>query len=370
VAVLVAAAYGVVSVGTAQAAQVTAFEAENMTPKSPTIKPVPDTGANNEFALRYTANGHATKDVGLSQAADSVMVRARNSHNATNAVCIRVRLGRTPIAPDQCLGRGASTCRDVMFSSVGVPAGAAVRIAVSALEVQGKDALHVGKVRLDGPASPQAPAPTGQACNLNQRIANATDGQVIDGGGCVERSYVELRKKLTLKNITVSGTDNWTGGFSPSGGDYRSTLTVPELVELQQTSDPMNTTLCESQDAAMLCSEAEMVFLDGRYLSQRPDGADPGPGEFALDAGRRVMLGDDPTGKKVEGRHQTAGPAHGLRIGRHGPGECRRHPGGQHDRQERHGGRPGQQRQRPDGAQFRGVVDARERCSVRRRRQV
>jgi hypothetical protein len=62
----------------------------------------------------------------------------------------------------------------------------------------------------------------------------------------------------------------------------------------------MNTTLCESQDAAMLCSEAEMVFLDGRYLSQRPDGADPGPGEFALDAGRRVMLGDDPTGKKVE----------------------------------------------------------------------
>ena len=57
-----------------------------MTPKSPTIKPVPDTGANNEFALRYTANGHATKDVGLSQAADSVMVRARNSHNATNAV--------------------------------------------------------------------------------------------------------------------------------------------------------------------------------------------------------------------------------------------------------------------------------------------
>jgi parallel beta-helix repeat protein len=165
----------------------------------------------------------------------------------------------------------------------------------------GEERAYLDAVRLvHRPATTTERAKTERACNLNQRIANAATGQVIDGGGCIERSYVELRKRLTLKNITVKGTDDWTGRFSPSDGNHRSTLTVPEFVEPQQTSDPMNTALCEPQDAAMLCGEAEMVFLDGRYLSQRPNGADPGPGEFALDAGRRVVLGEDPAGKKVE----------------------------------------------------------------------
>jgi hypothetical protein len=40
------------------------------------------------------------------------------------------------------------------------------------------------------------------------------------------------------------------------------------------------------------------VFLDGRPLLQVA--ADPGPGQFAVDGARRVLLADDPTGRTVE----------------------------------------------------------------------
>ncbi|MDN5936868.1 MAG: right-handed parallel beta-helix repeat-containing protein, partial [Nitrosospira sp.] len=137
-------------------------------------------------------------------------------------------------------------------------------------------------------------------CNLQQRIQQASPGEVINGAGCVERSAVNLRKRLTLKNLTIKGSDDWSGDFTAVGGNYRSSRTVPPLEEPTKTDDSNNPYLCETTDKDQLCREAEMVFVDGEYLTQVPDGANPGPGEFALDGRRHVILGKNPGHAKVE----------------------------------------------------------------------
>ncbi|MDN5870071.1 MAG: right-handed parallel beta-helix repeat-containing protein [Nitrococcus sp.] len=136
-------------------------------------------------------------------------------------------------------------------------------------------------------------------CNLQQRIDQASPGGIIDGAGCVERSAVTLRKRLTLKNLTIKGSDNWSGDFTAAGGNYRSSRTVPGLEEPSTTDDSDNRTLCEAPNDVM-CREAEMVFVNGTYLSQVPNGSDPGPGEFAMDSQRRVVLGSNPGNALVE----------------------------------------------------------------------
>ncbi|MDN5869243.1 MAG: right-handed parallel beta-helix repeat-containing protein [Nitrococcus sp.] len=136
------------------------------------------------------------------------------------------------------------------------------------------------------------------ACNLQQRIVQASPGDVINGRGCVERSALKLRKRLTFKNLTIKGSDDWSGDFTKVGGNYRSSRRVPKLEEPSVTDDSNNRYLCETTDKHQLCSEAEMVFVDGRYLRQVPNGGDPGPGEFAMDGQRRVVLGSNP-GKAV-----------------------------------------------------------------------
>ncbi|MDN5872163.1 MAG: right-handed parallel beta-helix repeat-containing protein, partial [Nitrococcus sp.] len=136
-------------------------------------------------------------------------------------------------------------------------------------------------------------------CHLQERIEQASPGYIINGGGCVERSAVKLHKRLTLRNLTVKGSDDWSGEFTEVNGNYRSRRTVPEFEEPRETDDWNNTELCETADDEM-CVEAEMVFVNGRYLRQLPDGSDPGPGEFALDEERRVILGSNPGNALVE----------------------------------------------------------------------
>lgn len=138
------------------------------------------------------------------------------------------------------------------------------------------------------------------ACNLQQRIEQASSGDTIDGGGCIERSALELRKSLTLKNLTIKGSDDWSGDFTGVGGNYRSSRAVPEFIEPSETDDPYNPYLCEVPDTDQLCREAEMVFVNDAYQRQVADGSDPGPGEFALDSQRHVVLGEDPGDARVE----------------------------------------------------------------------
>ncbi|MDN5850028.1 MAG: right-handed parallel beta-helix repeat-containing protein [Nitrococcus sp.] len=137
-------------------------------------------------------------------------------------------------------------------------------------------------------------------CNLQQRIDQASAGDIINGAGCVERSAVTLRTRLTLRDLTIKGSDDWSGDFTAIGsGNYRSSRNVPAFDEPSTTDDSNNRQLCETANDAM-CREAEMVFVNGTYLSQVPNGSDPGPGEFAMDSQRRVVLGTDPGNALVE----------------------------------------------------------------------
>ncbi|MDN5848643.1 MAG: hypothetical protein L0H63_03255, partial [Nitrococcus sp.] len=106
--------------------------------------------------------------------------------------------------------------RTVSFSLVGDKAG---------VEVGDKAGVEVGDMAASEVGGKEA------ACNLQQRIKQASPGDVIDGRGCVERSALELRKRLTLKNLTIKGSDDWSGDFSKAGGNYRSSRNVPKLEE-------------------------------------------------------------------------------------------------------------------------------------------
>jgi parallel beta-helix repeat protein len=50
----------------------------------------------------------------------------------------------------------------------------------------------------------------------------------------------------------------------------------------------------------MRCALVEQVFVDGVAQYQRPNGSTPGPGQFAMDSARHVVLGSSPSGHAVE----------------------------------------------------------------------
>lgn len=255
-------------------------------------------------ALRYTAAGTATKSVALTagENLEEIAVRARNRTSAPSQVCLIVRINGVQQDSSKCLSTSQNTYQWINFTRDAAYTGDLHTVAVQSTDMHTNDQLFVDRVILNGTkevaCSPSIPT----------RISNASNGAIIDGGGCTERSHVIVNDKtITLRNVQIKGSDDWTGNFTSvlgSTGNFVSTNTVPALNEPQTTSDANNTDLCQSGTAngTQTCSEAEMVFFKGEYIKQRPDGTDPGPGEFALvsSTDRRVVLGFDPGTSKVE----------------------------------------------------------------------
>ena len=132
---------------------------------------------------------------------------------------------------------------------------------------------------------------------LASQVSGASGGGTLNvqGSNCVYREpRISLSKDLDITGgdgVELRGSDVWTGfSASSSGGNWVSANVVPAL---SQGTTPCNSGVPD-------CSRPELVFVDGVYQEQVATGADPGPGQFALDSSRHVVLGSDPSGKQVE----------------------------------------------------------------------
>jgi hypothetical protein len=131
--------------------------------------------------------------------------------------------------------------------------------------------------------------------SLQSRISAAPAGSTLNvRGDCIYREpRITVSKPLALvgePGAEIRGSDLWTSFSARANGNYVSSHTLPTF---SQGTTPCNPGTSE-------CSRPEQVFVDGQPLQQLKSGSDPRAGQFALDSGRRVVLGFDPTGKRVE----------------------------------------------------------------------
>ena len=131
--------------------------------------------------------------------------------------------------------------------------------------------------------------------SLQARInAAANGGTLTVRGDCVYREpRITVSKPLTLvgePGAQIRGSDVWTNFSAVGNGNHVSSQTLPTF---SRGTTPCNPGTSE-------CSRPEQVFVDGQPLQQLANGSDPGANQFALDSGRRVVLGFDPAGERIE----------------------------------------------------------------------
>ena len=120
-------------------------------------------------------------------------------------------------------------------------------------------------------------------------IDDAQDGAVVTLPGCLIRETLNIPRPMTLRGVAgteIRGSDVWSD-WEPAGATWRSASALPEM--------PAHGTCLPGTTR---CLQPEQVYRDGTPLEQVE--GDPGDGAFALDAGRHVLLGDDPAGHLIE----------------------------------------------------------------------
>lgn len=305
-ALALAAAAALLVAGAASAATLDKKEAESAT----NLAPFGGTRFYESFAtgqagttpnaLRYEGNSGPTYtlNVGSDGTASAVVVRSRVPATNESPVTLNVVVDGQPQVAKNISRTANAYAERVWNLSVQLgPDAHTVTVRGGNLGSAAND-LITDYVRLEGTESPAPETP----CDISSRIEAAPAGGTVDlPDGCTAREEVRLTKPLTIiggPGVELKGTDLWTRDFSPDGlGNWRSTKTVPVFTEPTTTADPNNPELCAT---GTTCDDVEGVYVGGRYLVQRDDGDDPGPGEFALDAQRRVLLGSDPGSSKVE----------------------------------------------------------------------
>jgi parallel beta-helix repeat protein len=103
--------------------------------------------------------------------------------------------------------------------------------------------------------------------------------------GCTYRGAVRITKPLTvvaLPGAEIRGNDVWTA--------WNGQVSVKALRAMSAGGECM--------DGAPACPAVEQVLVDGARLARVADR--PGPGQFALDPSRHVVLGRNPAGHTVE----------------------------------------------------------------------
>ncbi|HEX8940884.1 MAG TPA: right-handed parallel beta-helix repeat-containing protein [Candidatus Limnocylindrales bacterium] len=137
-------------------------------------------------------------------------------------------------------------------------------------------------------ASPTAPDCTTSAQPL---LDAAAPGATVVLPACVHRETLVIDKPLTLggsPGAEIRGSDVWTAWTRGPDG-WVSGLAVPAF-KAHGSCRP----------GTRRCLWPEQVFVDGAALTEVAPGSRPGPGQFALDAGRHVVLATDPAGHEVE----------------------------------------------------------------------
>lgn len=143
----------------------------------------------------------------------------------------------------------------------------------------------------------QAPPPALSCGSLQRRIDAAPPGATVSVPPCVFREALRIDKPVVLEGepgSEVRGSDVFTA-WQDAGGLWRSERAVPHFPELRCTPTPPG----ENSDDD-LCVPFEQVFVDGRALERAAAGTRPAPGQFALDAGRHVLLPEPPQGHLIE----------------------------------------------------------------------
>ncbi len=136
-----------------------------------------------------------------------------------------------------------------------------------------------------GPATSTDPA---CATPLQTLINQAPPASVLNVPACIYRETIVVDKPLTLvgqPGTEIRGSDIWSNWTL--AGSYWTAGPLPLLAGGGECAVP-NTT----------CQWPEQVFVDGQPLDRVA--ADPSADQFAVDAGRNVVLGADPTGHTVE----------------------------------------------------------------------
>lgn len=121
--------------------------------------------------------------------------------------------------------------------------------------------------------------------------AAAPESTVELARDCVYREMVTVDKPLTLSGGGeggIRGSDVWED-WEERDRLWTSAKPVPRFAAPERS-------VCE--EGTRRCLQHEQVFADGEPLVQVD--SDPEPGQFALDAGRRVVLAENPAGHRIE----------------------------------------------------------------------
>jgi hypothetical protein len=133
--------------------------------------------------------------------------------------------------------------------------------------------------------------------SLQALVDAAAPRDIVEApGGCVHRETVTIDKPLTLRaapgGAEIRGSEIWGDDvWSQQGSTWVSSRAVPRLAIRSDWKCEPNTNQCRWP---------EQVFIEGRQLTQVAVGTTPGAGQFALNASRKVILGESPVGKTVE----------------------------------------------------------------------
>jgi len=154
----------------------------------------------------------------------------------------------------------------------------------------------------------EAESTTAATCDgsLQDKIDAAPPGATVKADPCVYRETIIIDKPITLQGqpgAEIRGSDVWMNWRRE--GDYWRHGTVPNFPSKEEPCMP----------GTSRCLWPEQVFFDGKPLRQVA--SDPGPGQFAVDSHRNVLLKDDPRGHLVEvttRRYWVLGRAHGVTI--------------------------------------------------------
>lgn len=159
------------------------------------------------------------------------------------------------------------------------------------------------------PSSFYGPVATGPTCtdSLQAKVDAAPAGATVRAEPCVHREQIVVNKPITLEGqpgSEIRGSDVWKD-WERDGDFWRSRKALPHFPQVKVRCIP----------GTSRCLWPEQVFFDGRPLRQVD--SEPGSGQFAVDAGRHVLLKDDPGGQLVEvtvRRHWVLGEADNVTV--------------------------------------------------------
>jgi hypothetical protein len=205
-------------------------------------------------------------------------------------------------------------CRDArqrgysptLASWLGLALVAATAIGPTAANASPASGGLASSTQLEAQAATQDPASAlsaetpsgGSDCfsTLQSLVDAAPPGATVNVPACVYREKVTLDKPITLvasAGAEIRGTDVWNG-WDQNSGRWISQLALREFSAV--AVDPH---ACDAP-AGDRCLWPEQVFMDGASLAPVGAGGNPSPGQFGLDAGRHIVLADDPSNHVVE----------------------------------------------------------------------